>query len=466
MKDKTVYVCSNCGAEYSKWMGMCPKCGEYNTFVEEIRRRETGTGQKMASKQARVLRLKAAKSGDGDRIVTGISEFDRVVGGGIVKDSVTILSSPPGGGKSTLALAISNAAACQGLNVLYASGEESESQIKSRADRILGDINPNVWLMADNSMDNVIKAASKTEADMVIVDSIQTFSLSAFYPARAGNPTQTMECAGELVNIAKNGQKPVAVIIIGQMNKSDELAGLRSLEHLVDTVLIIDGSSEDQLRSIMATKNRFGSTGEMGFFYMTENGLMSIDNPSEFFITQRDEKELVSGSAVTVLKEGSRPIIAEVESLVSRSYTPYPQRIGESLKREQLNTLITILEERCGINLFDKNVVVKAVGGLKLREPAASLAVLASIASSVYNKPVPRGTAFIGDVGLTGEIKKVPSTESRIRELDRMGYKKVYVSFNWPKSSRLSFKTSIEICPVKYAGSVMRDIFGGGESKV
>lgn len=462
MKEKTVYVCSSCGTVSPKWMGMCPKCGEYNTFTEETVREETKKGSKSDKnrKQARVLRLKTAQSGEGERIVTGISEFDRVVGGGLVKDSVTILTSPPGGGKSTLALTISNAAAKLGLNVLYASGEESESQIKSRADRILNDIHSNVWLMADNSMDNVITASEKTNADLIIVDSIQTFALSEFLPARAGNPTQTMECASELVRIAKGGVKPVAVIIIGQMNKSDELAGLRSLEHLADTVLIIDGNNEDELRSIMATKNRFGSTGEMGFFSMTEEGLVSIDNPSEFFVTSRSENEAVSGSAITVVREGSRPIIVEVESLVSRSFTPYPQRIGESLKREQLNTLISILEERCAVNLFDKNVVVKAVGGLKLREPSANMAILISIASSFYNKPVKSTTAFIGDVGLTGEIKKVPSTELRIKELNRMGFKKVYISQEAFRNLKNIDKLSIEICPKKYIREVISEVFG------
>ena len=197
----------------------------------------------------------------------------------------------------------------------------------------------------------------------------------------------------------------------------------------------------------------------MGFFAMTEEGLVSIDNPSEFFVTERKDNDTVSGSAITVVREGSRPIILEVESLVSRSFTPYPQRIGESLKREQLNTLISILEERCGVNLFDKNVVVKAVGGLKLREPAANLAVIVSIASSFYNKPVPNKTAFIGDVGLTGEIKRVPSTEPRIKELNRMGFKKVYISQEAYRNLKNIDKLAIEICPKKYIREIIRDIF-------
>ncbi|MGL4789806.1 MAG: DNA repair protein RadA, partial [Anaerotignaceae bacterium] len=296
----------------------------------------------------------------------------------------------------------------------------------------------------------------ETEADMVIVDSIQTFQLNEFLPSRAGNPTQTMECASALVNVAKNGSKPVAVMIIGQMNKNDELAGIRSLEHLVDTVLIIDGDNEEELRSVIATKNRFGSTGEMGFFAMTEKGLVSIDNPSEFFVTKREAGEAVSGSAVTVVREGSRPVIAEVESLVSRSFTPYPSRIGEALKREQLNTLISILEQRCNINLFDKNVVIKSTGGLKLKEQSSNLAVLMCIASSVFNKPIGADVAFIADVGLTGELKKVPSQESRIKELDRMGFASVFVAQGSVKPIK-GIKIKVEEC--KYLSQVIAKIF-------
>jgi len=458
MKEKTIFVCSNCGNTSLKWMGVCSQCHEFNTFVEQ-KVKENNSAVSKKSTSARVLRLKAAQSGDKDRLVTGINEFDRVLGGGIVRDSVIILTSPPGGGKSTLTLSVANAAARQGLNVLYASGEESESQIKSRADRILDSIDEKVWLMSDNSMDNVLKAADKISADMVIVDSIQTFALSEFLPARAGNPTQTMGCAGELVHLAKGGQKPVTVIIIGQMNKSDELAGLRALEHLCDTVLIIDGDNEDELRSIMATKNRFGSTGEMGFFSMTEKGLESIDNPSEYFLISREADEFVSGSAVTVVREGSRPIVAEGESLVSRSFTPYPSRIGESLKREQLNTLVSILEQRCNINLFDKNVVVKAAGGLKLKEQSSNLAVLMSIASSFYNRPLSSKTAFIADVGLTGELRRVPYTEARIRELGRLGFEKVYIPYGALRGIKNTKAFGIEIVGKKYISQVIGDVF-------
>jgi len=455
MKEKTVYVCTNCGNKSAKWMGHCSKCGSYNTFEEDVEITvKKGTVQK-ASSFKNAVRLTEVKDVGNDRIITGIKEFDRVTGGGIVKDSVTIITSPPGGGKSTLALAVAQKAAEQGLNVLYASGEESDSQIKRRADRIIEKIENKIWIAADTCMDNILAEIKSVSADLVIIDSIQTFFLNEMLPSRAGNPVQTMECASEMVKVAKSGSKKVAVIIIGQMNKNDELAGIRSLEHLVDTVLVMDSSYDDGLRSLMATKNRFGSTGEMGFFAMTEKGLISIDNPSEHFVTQRDEGEYVSGSAMAVIREGSRPIIAEVESLVSKSYMPYPSRIGEALKREQLNTLISILEQRGGINLFDKNVVIKGTGGIMLREPAVSLAVIMSIVSSVYGKAITGKTAFVADVGLTGEIKKVPGLEVRIKELDRMGFEKVYVA-----KDSVRIKTNrLKVVEMKYLKDVIKDVF-------
>ena len=427
MKEKKVYICSNCGYKTSKWMGKCPQCDQWDSLEESIETKSSRTVS-LAEPTVKSEKLINVKTVSEYRYITGIEEFDRVLGGGIVKDSLTIITSPPGVGKSTLALTVANVVSQKGFNVLYASGEESVNQIKKRADRILPSIGENIWIISTTSMNNVISAVNETSPDVIVIDSIQTFALQEFYPARAGNPTQTMECAGELVRIAKNPTSPKAVIIIGQMNKNDELAGLRALEHLVDTVIIMDGESDSELRSITATKNRFGPTGEMGFFTMTEKGLVSIENPSEYFVTQRDADKIVSGSAITVIKEGSRPIIAEIESLVSPSYTPYPSRIGDSVRREQLNTLVSILEQRCGLNLYDKNVVIKTTGGIKLKEQSSNLAVIMSIVSSVKNTPIPNDYAFIADVGLTGELKKVPSMDVRIRELDRMGFKKVFIA--------------------------------------
>ncbi|AOY75137.1 DNA repair protein RadA [Clostridium formicaceticum] len=464
MKEKIIYQCSSCGYQSLKWVGRCPGCDSWNTVEETIVQmtKKSTTSKNNIKKKAPTLKLTDVQGSKSDRIVTQINEFNRVMGGGIVRDSMTIITSPPGGGKSTLTLAVANDVAAKGYKVLYASGEESDSQIKNRADRILNKINENIWIIADTSMDHVLETIEEIDPDLVIVDSIQTFSLSQHLPARAGNPTQTMECSNELLKVAKNSNKPRAVIMIGQMNKNDEIAGLRSLEHLVDTVLVIEGEDEAELRGILATKNRFGSTGEMGFFSMTERGLLSIDNPSEFFMTKREEGEVVSGSALTVLREGSRPIIVEIESLVSNAFTPYPSRIGEAFRREQLNTLISILEQRGGINLFNKNVVIKTTGGIKLKEQAVNLAVIMSIASSVYNKGIANDVVFIADVGLTGELKKVPALEARIKELDRMGFKKVYIAKN-AFSKTVKFN-NIDVVQLKTLQEVIQQVFSGGKS--
>ena len=456
MKIKTVYKCSNCGYKSPKWAGKCPDCGEWNTLEETEEVKSGIKTAKTAAKQP-ISRLAEVETGNDQRLMTGITEFDRVMGGGIVRDSVTIITSPPGGGKSTLSLMAASALAKQGYRVLYASGEESDSQIKNRADRILETIEQNIFILADTSMDRVLEAITEVNPDLIILDSIQTYALAEFLPSRAGNPTQTMECASALVSVAKNKKRPRAALMIGQMNKSDEIAGLRALEHLVDAVLVLEGEGADELRCLVATKNRFGSTGEMGFFTMTETGLASIDNPSEYFVTKRQKEDQVSGSALTVLKEGSRPVIAEIESLVSASFTPYPSRISETMKKDTLNTLISILEQRGNLKLYDKNVVIKTTGGLYLKEQAANLAVLMSIASSVYNKPIPASWAFIADVGLTGELKRVPSMETRVKELDRMGFEKVFIPIGGMRETNLE---NIEVVEMKFLSQLIKVLFG------
>lgn len=453
MKIKTSFTCSDCGYQTPKWLGKCPSCGEWNTLVEGTV--EKSGGKRVTKPREPLQRLVQVEIHGNERLVTGISEFDRVMGGGIVRDSVSIITSPPGGGKSTLSLMIAGQLAENGLRVLYASGEESDSQIKSRANRILNKIAENIWILADTSMNRVLEAVQEIDADFIILDSVQTFSLEEFLPSRAGNPTQTMECASALVQCAKSKARPRAVLMIGQMNKNDEIAGLRALEHLVDTVLVLEGEGAEGLRALVATKNRFGSTGEMGFFSMEEKGLTSIENPSAYFMTQRQAGDFVSGSAITVLREGTRPVVVEIESLVSDSFTPYPSRISETMKKDTLNTLLSILEQRGGIKLYDKNVVAKTTGGLYLKEQGANLAVIISIASAVKNIPLPSDWAFLADVGLTGELKKVPSTEARVRELDRMGFQKVFVAPNAVKAQK---GANIEIVEYKNIASLLKGV--------
>ncbi|HEY4544761.1 MAG TPA: DNA repair protein RadA [Tissierellaceae bacterium] len=435
MKGKVKYICSSCGYESVGHLGKCPMCNSWGTLEKTVVTKEDEKREKRASVfgKKEVKKLTEITTSNSDRIKTDLGEFNRVMGGGIVKDSVTILAAKPGAGKSTLLLQVANNLAKNNHKVLYASGEESESQIRSRADRILDKIEDNLLVVSDNSMDNVITYINDNNPDIIIIDSIQTFTLAEYSSSRAGSPTQTMECAHEMVRIAKDETNPRVVFMIGQMTKEDELAGVRALEHLVDTVLIIEGDSGEELRTLLATKNRYGSTGEMGFFNITEDGMVSIDNPSEYFMTDREKEDLVYGNAITVVREGTRPIILEVESLVSQSFTPYPSRIGECMRREHLNTLVSILEERGGIKLYDKNVVIKTTGGMQLKEQAANLAVIMSIASSVNQKSIANDVVFIADVGLTGELKKVPSLDQRLKEVDRIGFKYAIVA---PGSAR------------------------------
>lgn len=466
MKKNTIFKCSDCGNESSKWGARCFECGSYGTIEEaqtssgkssylSTSPKSKGGRRTTSVKSSKLVDVKMENS---NRITSSLNEFNRVMGGGIVKDSVSIITAKPGAGKSTLLLQVAQDIASQGMKVLYASGEESDSQIKSRAKRILKEISDNIWILADNSMDAVLDQIEEIEPELIIIDSIQTFTLEEQLPSRAGSPTQTMECANAMVRIAKNKARPRAVIFVGQMNKNEEMAGLRALEHLVDTVLVIEGDSDEELRELQTSKNRFGSTGEMGFFTMTEEGLVSIDNPSEYFMTIREEKDRVSGSSLTVVREGTRPVILEIESLVSTSFMPYPTRIAEGLKRDQLNILISILEQRARFNLLNKNVIIKTTGGLKVKENAINLAILMSIVSSFSEKPIPNNYVFIGDVGLTGELKKVPSMEQRIRELDRMGFEKVYV----PKGSlnkKAEFK-GVTVVEKKTVQEVIWDVFG------
>lgn len=426
-KVKKAYECVECGHTQGVWAGQCPQCKKWGTMHEVVVEKSSAS-KSVVVEDKNAKKLKSISLDASERIKSSYAEFDRAVGGGLVRDSVSILTARPGAGKSTLLLQLSKSYADLGLKVIYISGEESESQIKSRADRIMNDSLPeNVWILSTNSMDLAIKEIKKIDADIVFLDSIQTFSLAEF-DNKAGSPTQTIEVSNKAVEIAKDFNRKRAVIMIGHMTKKGEMAGLRTLEHLVDTVLILDGESEEDLRVLTSSKNRFGRTGEIGLFSMDEDGLNEITNPSQYFITERSEE--IEGSAISVTKEGSRLLEVEIESLVSKSFMPYPQRIGDSLRRDDLNTLISILQERAGLNLFDYNVIIKTTGGLKLSEPSVNLAIMISIASSLMKKPVSDKYVFIAEVGLTGELKKVPQIKQRLKEIERLGYKKAFVARN------------------------------------
>lgn len=452
-KVKKVYECRNCGHIQNVWAGQCPSCKKWGSLVETTVKEEK-TGKKVIlDEDNKAKKLREIEINESERIHSVYEEFDRAVGGGLVRDSVSILTARPGAGKSTLLLQLSKSYADSGLKVLYVSGEESESQIKSRSLRIMKEEPKNLWILSTNSMDLAIKEMKSTSADIVILDSIQTFTLQEF-DNKQGSPTQTIEVAGKAVEMAKNPDKKRAFIMVGHMTKTGEMAGLRTLEHLVDTVLILDGSPDEDLRILTSSKNRFGRTGEIGLFSMDEEGLIEIKNPSEYFITQRDCE--IEGSAISVTKEGSRLLEVEIESLVSKSFMPYPQRIGDSLRRDDLNTLISILQERAGLNLFDMNVIIKTTGGLKLSEPSVNLAIIMSIASSYLKKPISDKVVFIAEVGLTGELKKVPQAKQRVKELERLGYKRVYLAKN--SLDKKDFE-KINIRQMANIKEVIKDVF-------
>lgn len=450
MKSKKIFRCKECDYETISWTGKCPNCESWGTLkeVEVVENKTTG---KKNEKTKTATKLKDVVIDSSKRIITSMGELNRVLGGGIVRDSVTILTARPGAGKSTLFLEMSYDLASKNIKVLYISGEESESQIKSRALRTMDEIPSNIWIVSTTSMDNAVENIKSINPDVIFLDSIQTFTLSE-YTSRAGSPVQTVECANVLVDIAKNKDNPKAVFMIGHMTKADEMAGLRTLEHLVDTVIYLEGEVDEPLRVLMATKNRFGRTGEIGLFNMAENGIKEIEDISKHFVTERES--LVPGSSLSMIKEGSRMMVVEIESLVSKSFLPYPTRIGDSLRKDQLNTLISILEQRGGINLYDKNVIIKTTGGIRLSEQSVNLAIIMSIVSAAYNKGIDNKTVFIAEVGLTGELKRVPQIENRIEELARLGYKKVYTY-----KGNIKSKGKMEVVQCSSLNEVINDVF-------
>ncbi len=452
MKKRTKYVCKNCGYEQISWIGKCPSCGSWGSMQEEEVVDDRKTSTKKNSPKSDPIKLVDVKIDSSERIQSSIEELNRVFGGGLVRDSVSILTARPGAGKSTLLLELANDLAKKNIKVLYISGEESTSQIKQRAIRIMEKIPENIWLISTTSMDNALESINQIKPEVIFLDSIQTFQLQEFN-SRPGSPVQTVECANKIVEVCKNPDRPTLSIMIGHMTKSDEMAGLRTLEHLVDTVLYLEGESDDPLRLLTTTKNRFGRTGEIGLFNMQEDGIKEIKDASDYFVTKR--KKQVNGAALSVIKEGSRILVVEVEALVSKSFTPYPQRIGDSLRKDQLNTLISILEERAGMGMYDKNVIIKTTGGIKIQEQSVNLSIIMAIASSLMNKPIPSDVVFIGEVGLTGEIKRVPQIETRLREIERLGYKKVYISQN----TTLAQKYDLEIKQFDSIRSVINDVF-------
>ncbi|HVK95040.1 MAG TPA: DNA repair protein RadA [Noviherbaspirillum sp.] len=417
-KQKTNYTCTECGGVASKWAGQCPSCGQWNTLVEtvieSVGNRFSGQPQGLAQ-TAPVLSLADIDAIDVPRFGTGIEEFDRVLGGGLVAGGVVLIGGDPGIGKSTLLLqALANMSRTK--KTLYVSGEESGSQIALRAKRLALDAKE-LQLQAEIQLEKILNTLAEHKPQVAVIDSIQTIYSDALTSA-PGSVAQVRECAAQLTRVAK--QSGITIIMVGHVTKEGALAGPRVLEHIVDTVLYFEGDTHSSFRLVRAFKNRFGAVNELGVFAMTEKGLKGVSNPSALFLSQHDSQ--VPGSCVMVTQEGTRPLLVEIQALVDTSHVPNARRLSVGLEQNRLAMLLAVLHRHAAIAAFDQDVFINAVGGVKISEPAADLAVLLAIHSSMRNKALPRGLVVFGEVGLAGEIRPAPRGQERLREAAKLGF--------------------------------------------
>ncbi len=451
VKSKTAFFCQNCGSESPKWIGRCPSCGEWNTYHEELV--PVKDSRKEAPSAIRVKKhpelLSEIKSDEQRRIRTGISELDRILGGGMVPGSLLLLGGEPGVGKSTLALQL--ALALKDKTVLYVSGEESEEQISLRAKR-LGSSNPRCYIYSETILENILIQADNLKPGLMIIDSVQTMHTDVL-ESSAGSVSQVRECAALILKYSKVTGIPV--VLIGHITKDGSLAGPKILEHIVDVVLYFEGDNNYIYRLLRSVKNRFGSTSELGIFEMKETGLKEVLNPSEMFITRHDE--LLSGISIAVTLDGVRPFLIETQALVSSAVYGTPQRSATGFDIRRLNMLLAVLEKRAGFRLAAKDVFLNIAGGIKVNDPAIDMAIISSVLSSNLDIPVAKETCFAGETGLSGEIRPVSRIEQRIREASKMGFRKIYIS-GFHKN--ISLKGSdIEVIPAGKVETLVRLLF-------
>jgi DNA repair protein RadA/Sms len=449
-KTKTTFFCQNCGSQYAKWIGKCTSCNEWNTIVEEIIQKEEKRAWKQTTslkKVSKALKIANIVLNEEDRIQTMNNEFDRVLGGGLVKGSVLLLGGEPGIGKSTLLLQI---ALSINKKVLYVSGEESQSQIKMRAER-LSSINSECLILTETKTQNIFRSIEETNPEILVIDSIQTLHTENI-DASPGSISQIRETAAELIKFAKETNTPV--ILIGHITKDGNIAGPKILEHMVDVVLQFEGDRNHTYRIVRAQKNRFGSTSELGIYEMQSVGLREVDNPSEILISQKDES--LSGTAIAATLEGMRPLMIEVQALVSTAVYGTPQRSATGYDLKRLNMLLAVLEKRAGFKLGAKDVFLNITGGIKVDDPAIDLAVISAILSSNEDDAIPQDYCFAAEIGLSGEIRPVNRIEQRILEAEKLGFKKIFVSkFN--KFSKKNY--SIEVVLVSKVEEVFNELF-------
>ncbi|MCM1490310.1 MAG: DNA repair protein RadA [Muribaculum sp.] len=449
---KSVYFCSNCGHESPKWLGRCPGCGEWNTFTEEKVSTKKDSRQKglIPTEGARPIRLSEIQPLDEPRIKMPSDELNRVLGGGLVAGSLTLLGGEPGIGKSTLLL--QNLLSIRSRRILYVSGEESASQLKLRADR-LGKVSENTFILTETQLDKIFIQIENVKPQLVVVDSIQTIA-SADIESASGSVSQVRECAASLLRYAKTSGVPV--ILVGHINKDGAIAGPKVLEHIVDTVIQFEGDRQYLYRILRAIKNRFGSTNEIGIFEMVERGLREVKNPSEMLLSDNRNEEM-SGIAIGVTIDGTRPFLVEVQALVSSAAYGTPQRSVTGYDQRRLNMLLAVLEKRARFKLGQKDVFLNIAGGLRVTDPALDLAVVAAVMSSNFDVTVPRNTAFAGEVGLSGEIRTVTRIDQRVAEAAKLGFDTIYI----PKGNLKGIhdKFNINIVEVSLVSELFRHIF-------
>jgi len=426
-KTRTVYACTECGGSAPKWQGQCPHCGVWNTLVETVAAPVAVRFESVAGTRSTITSLSSVKAQENMRIATGLEEFDRVLGGGLVAGGVVLIGGDPGIGKSTLLLQ-AGAALGAAHRTLYVTGEESVEQVALRAQR-LGLVNAPVELLAEVQLEAIVGAISATQPEVVVIDSIQTVYSEALQSA-PGSVAQVRECAAQLTRLAK--QRGIVVILVGHVTKEGAIAGPRVLEHIVDTVLYFEGDPHSSFRLVRAIKNRFGAANELGVFGMTERGLKGVTNPSALFLSQHAEP--VAGSAVVATLEGSRPLLVEIQALVDPVQGGNPRRLAVGLDAQRLALLLAVLHRHGGVETSGYDVFVNAVGGVRIQEPAVDLAVLLSINSSLRNKPLPAKSIVFGEVGLAGEIRPVQRGQERLREAAKLGFKTMLIpTANRPK---------------------------------
>ena len=450
-KSRTYFYCRECGYQSSSWLGKCPACGQWNTFDEEVVQRSVTTGaKKSVSKTSQPKLLQQVVYSETQRMPTRCAEFDRVLGGGIVPGSLLLLGGEPGIGKSTLLL--QTAMAIPDRKILYVSGEESEEQIKMRADRI-GEAKGELYVVSETAMERIFEHVAGVEPDLLIVDSIQTVSTEAI-DSGAGSLSQIRECTTQFQRYAKENGVPV--LLVGHITKDGTLAGPKVMEHIVDAVLQFEGDRNYGFRILRTLKNRFGSTAEIGIFEMRGNGLCEVPNPSELLLSHRDEE--LSGAAVAATLEGARPMFVEAQSLVSTAVYGTPQRNANGFDMRRMNMLLAVLEKRCGFKLGAKDVFLNMAGGIRVNDPATDLAVACSILSSNVDMPISPRICFAAELGLSGELRPVSRVEQRISEADRLGFERIFVSKYDAKSvDRKRYK--INIVTVSVIEEAFRELF-------